>query len=148
MDKKKSGDKKRGDKDHDRGYGKLFSHPKMVEDLIRSFVKEDFVDKIDFEPQVFNSVLNKKGVSDILKALEEKLSSLKYWNEESIENALREIASFLQIKGGQIIHPTRIAISGKKVGPGLFELMVVLGRDRTLKRLEETINKIKEMKNN
>jgi len=107
-----------------------------------------FVDKIDIEPQAFDSVLNKEGVPGILQALQEKLSALKCWNEESIENAVREVASSLQIKGGQIIHPTRVALSGKKVGPGLFELMVVLSQDKTVKRLKEAIEKIEEVKKN
>lgn len=106
-----------------------------------------FVDKINIEPQAFGSVLNKEGVPGILQALEEKLSAIKCWDEESIENAVRKVASSLQIKGGQIIHPTRVALSGKKVGPGLFELMVVLGQDKTVKRLKKAIEKIKEAKN-
>ncbi|MBA7555067.1 Glutamate--tRNA ligase [subsurface metagenome] len=105
-----------------------------------------FVDKIDIEPQAFDSVLNKEGVPDILQALKEKLSALKCWDEESIENSVREVASSLQIKGGQIIHPTRVALSGKKVGPGLFELMLVLGQNKTVKRIKEAIEKIKEVK--
>ncbi|MCK4240643.1 MAG: glutamate--tRNA ligase, partial [Candidatus Atribacteria bacterium] len=107
-----------------------------------------FLDKINIEPQAFQSVLKKEGVADILQALKENLSNLKCWDEESIENAVREIASSLQIKGGQIIHPTRVALSGKKIGPGLFELMVVLGQKRTIKRLEEAVNKIRNVKNN
>ncbi len=107
-----------------------------------------FVDKINIEPQAFQSVLNKEGVSGILQTLKENLSALECWDEESIENAVREVASSLQIKGGQTIHPTRVALSGKKVGPGLFELMVVLGRDKTVKRLKEAIEKIEEVKKN
>ena len=105
-----------------------------------------FVDKINIEPQAFQNILSKEGVTDILQALKEKLSYLKCWDEESIENAVREVASSLQIKGGQIIHPTRVALSGKKVGPGLFELMVVLSQDKTVKRLKEAIEKIEETK--
>ena len=101
-----------------------------------------FVDKINIEPQAFDSVLNKEGVPGILQALKDKLFALKSWDEESIENAVREVASSLQIKGGQIIHPTRVSLSGKKVGPGLFELMVVLGQEKTVKRLQEAIEKI------
>jgi len=106
-----------------------------------------FIDKINIEPQAFDSVLNKEGVPGILQVLEEKLSVIKCWDEESIENVVRKVASSLQIKGGQIIHPTRVALSGKKVGPGLFELMVVLGQDKTVKRLKKAIEKIKESKN-
>jgi len=36
------------DKFHDRGYKLLFSHPQMIEDLLKSFVKEDFVAQIDY----------------------------------------------------------------------------------------------------
>jgi len=107
-----------------------------------------FVDKMDIEPQAFQKILSKEGVPNILQTLQEKLSSIEYWNEENIENAVREVASSMQIKGGQIIHPTRVALSGKKVGPGLFELMVVLGQDETIKRLKEAIEKIKEVKKN
>ena len=107
-----------------------------------------FVDKINIEPQAFDSVLNKEGVPGILQALKDKLFALKSWDEESIENAVREVASSLQIKGGQIIHPTRVSLSGKKVGPGLFELMVVLGQEKTVKRLQEAIEKIEEAKKN
>jgi glutamyl-tRNA synthetase/nondiscriminating glutamyl-tRNA synthetase len=102
-----------------------------------------FVDKIDIEPQAFQSVLNKEGISDILKALKEEFSVLKCWDEKSIEDIVREIASSLQIKGGKIIHPIRVALTGKKIGPGLFELIVVLGQEKTIKRLEEAIEKLK-----
>ena len=102
-----------------------------------------FVDKIDIEPQAFQSVLNKEGISDILKALKEELSVLKCWDEKSIEDIVRKIASSLQIKGGKIIHPIRVALTGKKIGPGLFELIVVLGQEKTIQRLEEAIEKLK-----
>jgi len=107
-----------------------------------------FMDEINIEPQAFTNVLNKEGVPGILQALKERLSTLKCWDGESIENAVREVASSLQIKGGQIIHPTRVSLSGKKVGPGLFELMVVLGQSKTVKRLKEAIEKIEEVKKN
>jgi len=121
--------------------GRIKNFPQFID-----YADYFFVDKINIEPQAFDSVLNKEGVPGILRALEEELSALKYWDEKSIENAVREVASSLQIKGGKIIHPTRVALSGKKVGPGLFELMVVLGQDKTVKRLKEAIEKIKEVK--
>ncbi len=125
---------------------------KLLQGRFRNFIQfieytdYFFTDKIDIEPQAFQNVLSKQGVPDILQALHEQLSSLEYWNEENIENTVREIASSLQIKGGQIIHPTRVALSGKKVGPGLFEMMVVLGKEKTVKRLKEAVEKIKEVK--
>ena len=125
---------------------------KLMQGRFRNFIQfieytdYFFTDKIDIEPQAFQNVLNKQGVPDILQALQGQLFSLEYWNEENIENTVREVASSLQIKGGQIIHPTRVALSGKKVGPGLFEMMVVLGKEKTVKRLKEAVEKIKEVK--
>jgi len=106
-----------------------------------------FMEKVNIEPKAFKSVLNKEEVPKILQTLKSRLSSLKSWNEENIEKAVREVAFSLQIKGGQIIHPTRVALSGKKVGPGLFALMVVLGQKKTIERLGKAIEKIKELKN-
>jgi glutamyl/glutaminyl-tRNA synthetase len=107
-----------------------------------------FLEEVNIEPKTFNSVLNKEGVTDILNKLKEKLSTLKCWEEEGIENAVREIASSLQIKAGKIIHPTRVALTGKKIGPGLFELMLVLGQDKTVKRLGKAVEKIRKEKSN
>ncbi len=103
-----------------------------------------FQDKIDIEPQVWESVLNKEGVPQILQLLKDKLSSLEVWKEENIENAVRDVASSLKIKGGEIIHPTRVALTGKKIGPGLFELMAVLGQKKAIERLEEALKKLEE----
>ena len=47
------------------------------------------------------------------------------------------MADELKLKAAELIHPTRVAISGKTVGAGLFEMMELLGRDKVLKRLEK-----------
>ncbi|MEA1940303.1 MAG: glutamate--tRNA ligase [Candidatus Caldatribacteriota bacterium] len=107
-----------------------------------------FTDKIDIESKAFRTVLNKDGVLDILTTLKEKLSVVENWDEESLEDAVRGVASSLKIKAGKIIHPTRVSLTGKKIGPGLFELMVVLGQEKNVKRIEEAIEKIKEAKKN
>ena len=67
------------------------------------------------------------------------LQELDGWDEGSIDTKVREIAAQLNIKGRQIIHPTRAALSGKTVGPSLFALMEVLGKDKNIKRLEKAI---------
>ena len=106
-----------------------------------------FVDKIDIEPKAFQTVLNKDGVTEILTALKEKLLTVERWDESNLETVVRSIASSLQIKAGKIIHPTRVSLTGKKIGPGLFELMVFLGKEKNIQRLEDALEKIKEAKN-
>jgi len=105
-----------------------------------------FTDKIDIEPEAFQTVLNKDGVTEILTALKEKLLTVECWDESNLEIVVRSVASSLQIKAGKIIHPTRASLTGKKIGPGLFELMVFLGKEKNIQRLENALEKIKEAK--
>ena len=72
----------------------------------------------------------------------ERLKKITLWTEGNIEQVVREIASEMNLKGKQIIHPTRISLSGKKVGPSLFALMEVLGKERNIERLERVIQRL------
>ncbi len=87
-------------------------------------------------------ILQEKGVKDILKYLVEQLQEIDQWNEHNIESKVRVMADQLHLKGKQIIHPTRVALSGKTVGPGLFSLMEVLGKEKNLSRLKRAIDRL------
>jgi glutamyl-tRNA synthetase len=67
--------------------------------------------------------------------LADRISGLEPFAHEAIEKAFREFVEERKIKAGQVIHPARMAVSGKTKGAGLFEMMEVLGRDRVLERL-------------
>jgi nondiscriminating glutamyl-tRNA synthetase len=87
-------------------------------------------------------ILEQNGVRDILGHLVKRLKEIKDWKEENIESEAREMANQLNLKGKQIIHPTRVSLSGKTIGPGLFSLMEALGKEINIKRLEKTIHKL------
>lgn len=87
-------------------------------------------------------ILEQNGVRDILEHLVKRLKEIKDWKEENIESEVREMANQLNLKGKQIIHPTRVSLSGKTIGPGLFSLMEALGKEINIKRLEKTIHKL------
>jgi glutamyl-tRNA synthetase len=70
-----------------------------------------------------------------LRTLAEHLEALGDWSVTAIEQALRDLAGELQIKAKLLIHPTRVALTGTTAGPSLFDIMDVLGRDRTVARL-------------
>ena len=78
--------------------------------------------------------LKKPGALDRLKALGEAFSGLTEWNHPVLEAKLKETAVALGVKTGELVHPARVAASGKSVGPGLYEMFEVLGRDRVLAR--------------
>jgi glutamyl-tRNA synthetase len=58
------------------------------------------------------------------------------WNAGSLESALKSLATDLGIKAGLLIHPCRASVSGQAVGPSLYHMLEVLGRDRVIARLQ------------
>jgi glutamyl/glutaminyl-tRNA synthetase len=53
---------------------------------------------------------------------------------------LRELASELEVGAGKLIHPLRLALTGQAVSPGIFEVLMVMGRERTLARLDAALD--------
>jgi glutamyl-tRNA synthetase len=71
----------------------------------------------------------------VLHAAVDALEPLDQWTEPEIEAALREMAGKLDLPPGKAFQPIRLAVTGQKVSPGLFETMRVLGRETSLARL-------------
>ena len=81
----------------------------------------------------------KEGTRDLLKELRGRLAALEEWEADPLERTLRELADSRQVSAGKLIHPTRLAVTGRGASPGLFEVLVLLGRDRTLGRMDRLI---------
>ena len=75
------------------------------------------------------------GGAPMLTAADEALASLEPFEAAAIETALREAADRLALKPRQAFQPIRVAVTGSKVSPGLFESIELLGRETTLNRL-------------
>jgi glutamyl-tRNA synthetase len=75
------------------------------------------------------------GGVEVVAAAREALASLEPWTAESIEAALRGVLERLGLKPRQGFQPIRVAVTGSKVSPGLFESIELLGRETTLRRL-------------
>ena len=88
----------------------------------------------------------KEGVENLLSQGKERLAQVQDFTVENTEKAYRDLIEELNIKGGQIIHPTRLALTGRTAGPGLFDVMALLGKERCLKRLLKAIEFIKTYK--
>ena len=71
----------------------------------------------------------------MLAAAEAVLATLEPFDAETIEAALRAAADGFGLKPRQAFQPIRVAVTGSKVSPGLFESIELLGRDETLNRL-------------
>jgi glutamyl-tRNA synthetase len=85
----------------------------------------------DVEPDPADLV----GGGPMLAATEQTLASLEPFEASAIEEALRATADGLGLKPRQAFQPVRVAVTGSKISPGLFESIELLGRETTLSRL-------------
>ncbi len=113
-----------------------------------SFVRE-FIDNCPYfyeRPQTYDEkVIKKRWKEDspeLLRAFIEKIKPLENPAKEDYERELAEIAEEREIGKGRIIHPLRLAVSGVGVGPGVFDLVYILGKDEVIARIETALEKI------
>jgi glutamyl-tRNA synthetase len=75
-----------------------------------------------------------------LKAVRDALSILKKFEVTEIEGTLKSTAANLGVKGGAIVHPTRLAVTGSNVGPSLYHLLEVLGKEKVIARIDRALS--------
>ena len=83
------------------------------------------------------------AAAERLQALSEAYDALPAWDAASLEASLKETAAKLGIKTGEMVHPARVAVSGRGIGPGLYEMIEILGKERSLARIAQGIEKAK-----
>jgi glutamyl-tRNA synthetase len=93
------------------------------------------------DPESYDSEgIKKRWKADsgkLLLEFSEEISKLASFKAAEIEQQLRQVSEKNGISGGQIIHPVRLAVSGVSVGPGLFEMLELLGKETVLRRLKK-----------
>lgn len=78
-----------------------------------------------------------EATADRLGALADRFASVESFELEPLEEALRGLADDLDISAAKLIHPLRVALMGMAVSPGIFDVVSLMGRDRTLDRIEQ-----------
>ncbi|HUX10790.1 MAG TPA: glutamate--tRNA ligase [Terriglobia bacterium] len=94
-----------------------------------------FTDEFDYAPEAQKKFWKDPSLPGLLRNLAEKLDQLESFGPEHTEPALRGLAEENGIKAGLLINATRVALTGQAVAPGLFDVMGVLGQQRTVERL-------------
>jgi glutamyl-tRNA synthetase len=100
-------------------------------DQLRPF----FEDPASYDQDAVKKHLSTPGAKEHLQALRTTYSSVE-WNEADLEKSLRELADQRTVKAGLLIQGTRIAMTGRMISPGLFEMLALLGRDTVVRRLD------------
>jgi glutamyl-tRNA synthetase len=101
-----------------------------------------FSEEYPHDPQAVRKRLLKPDASSRLETVAARWAALEAFDAPSLEASLREASDGLGLSAGALIHPVRVAVSGVSRGPGLFELVEVLGRRRTLDRIRRAREKI------
>jgi len=113
-----------------------------------SFIREFFENGFYLfkEPEGYEESAVKKGwksqSKSILLKYEEKISGFTNPVKEDFEEALNKTAEEMKIGKGNIIHPLRLAVSGVSGGPGIFDILDIIGKEKTIKRINRIIEKL------
>lgn len=114
-----------------------------------SFVKE-FIDNCTYfyeAPTEYEAKSIEKNwkpeTPEHLQKLKEAFASLNNPAKEDYEHSLTKVSEEVNAGKGKLIHPLRLAVSGQSTGPGMFDLLFILGKEEVIKRIESAIERIK-----
>jgi len=107
-----------------------------------------FSEPTEYEEKAARKQWEGEGVSDRMKAILGVVRGVSEWTHDALKAAFEQLAAQSGATIGQLVHPTRLALTGKSVGPGLFELAELLGRETCIVRIERAIEYIKKLEQN
>ncbi len=84
----------------------------------------------------------KPETPDHLRKFINLIAQINNPSKQDYENALTKVAEELNLGKGKLIHPLRLAVSGQSTGPGMFDLLYILGKEEVIKRIEKAIESI------
>ncbi len=102
-----------------------------------------FVDFDSYDKKGLRKYFN-QGSDELLERAREVIAKVEPFTIENVENAYRELAESLGVSAGHLIHPTRLALTGRTIGPGLFDIIFLLGRDKCIERIAKAITYIRK----
>jgi glutamyl-tRNA synthetase len=92
---------------------------------------------VEFDPAAVEKFLKDPKIVTYLHTLADRLEQLPDFNLQSTESCVRALAEELGIKAGVLLNAARVSVTGQAVAPGMFDVMMLLGRDKTTARLRE-----------
>jgi len=112
---------------------------RTIDDIVRQAIPY-LSDAVDYDPEaVAKQWKDKAATSDILQATHDALANVGDWTLESTEQALRGLADARGVAAGKIFQPLRVALTGLTASPGIFDVLVVLGKAGSLARIERAV---------
>lgn len=116
---------------------------KLLTDIIR-YGEFFFAEHLDYDKDA-SKHLRKEGVIEVVEKIRESLASIEPFDLPTIESTVGQLGASTGL-GGKINHVVRAATTGKSVGPGVYDCVAILGREKTLSHLDQTLAALREGK--
>ncbi len=97
------------------------------------------LDYVDIEPKAKEKYINSETIP-ILREVTEHLEALEEFTQERIEKIFMDMVNKKGLKLGQVAQPVRVVMTGSTVSPGIYEVLEIVGKEKTLKRLRRIID--------
>jgi nondiscriminating glutamyl-tRNA synthetase len=98
-----------------------------------------FTETPGYDPDAVKKRLRKEGVPAMLAELDQVLAQTDPYDEATLEKAVHDYAERTGRKMGDVVNPLRVAVTGQGVGPGLYDCLVILGRETCRARLRQAL---------
>ena len=84
----------------------------------------------------------KEDSADLLSLYADRLEAAETFDKDTVETELRNLADEQDVGAGRIIHPSRLAVSGRSYGPGVFGLLAGVGKDACIRRMRTAVDRL------
>jgi glutamyl-tRNA synthetase len=101
-----------------------------------------FTEQYKFDPAAVEKVFGKPEAAERLITLRDEFAKIENWTVEKIESTLKRLAQKVGCKTGDLVHPARVGVSGRSVGPSLYHMLEVMGKERVLARFDRMISQL------
>jgi len=116
---------------------------RTTDDIVRQ-AGPYFLPTIEYDAEaVAKNWKDQADAAEILEAARDSLTGAE-WTPEALETALRGMAEARGIAAGKVFQPLRVALTGLSVSPGIFEVLMMQGRDLSLRRFDQAIQWLKK----
>lgn len=101
-----------------------------------------FRNEIEYKPKDFKKRVRKAGVPELLADFRSVLAEVDEWNVERLESELQKFVEAKQVGAGLLIHALRISSTGSPTGPGVYDCLILVGRETVLQRIDQALAKV------
>jgi glutamyl-tRNA synthetase len=115
---------------------------RTVDDVVRQAAPY-FGDSVALDPDAVATQWKDPSTPDLLADARAALDAVTDWSAPPLEEALRGVTERRGLGAGKLFQPLRVALTGSAVSPGIFEVLVLLGRERSLHRIDDALSRLR-----